>query len=66
MSMAHQSEGGSDPDQRHGHDPTSVSEEEATANPYHLSRGTRTLLRIVAMILAISMTALFLRGAIHS
>jgi len=42
------------------------SDEETTGNPYHLSRGTRTFLRIVAVILVITMTALFLRGFINS
>jgi hypothetical protein len=47
-------------------DRTSPSEEVTTGNPYHLSRRTRTLLRIVSVVLVISMTALFLQGFIHS
>ena len=45
---------------------TSPADEVTTGNPYHLSRATRMLLRIVAVILVVSMTALFLRGLIHT
>ena len=43
-----------------------ASGDETTGNPYHLSRAARTFLRIVAVILVITMTALFLRGLIHT
>lgn len=65
-SMAHNGDGSQDRDQRQQDGWTSDSGEETTGNPYHLSRGTRTLLRIVAVILVVTMTALFLRGFIHS
>jgi hypothetical protein len=64
--MAHQFEGGRNPDLREDDDRAPPSEDETIGNPYHLSRGTRTLLRIVAVILVVTMTALFLRGFIHS
>jgi hypothetical protein len=48
-----------------GHADNSASDLETTVNPYHLSRGTRLFFRFVAVILAASMTALFLRGLIN-
>jgi hypothetical protein len=65
VSMAHQFEDGRNRDPRED-DPMPPSDDETTGNPYHLSRGARTFLRIVAVILVVSMTALFLRGFIHT
>jgi hypothetical protein len=62
--MASQVEGG-----EHGRLPDenawSVSDEVTIGNPYHLSRGTRTFLKIVSVILVFTMTALFVQGFIH-
>jgi hypothetical protein len=64
--MAHQFEDGRNRDLRDDDDRTSPSDEVTHGNPYHLSRGARTFLRLVAVILVVSMTALFLRGLIHT
>ena len=64
--MAHQFQDGRNRDLPEDNDRTPPADRETTGNPYHLSRGTRMLLRIVAVILVVSMTALFLRGFIHS
>ena len=40
-------------------------EEVTLGNPYHLSWGVRTLFKLTAVILVVSMTALFFRGFIH-
>ncbi len=47
-------------------DPAGPYDEVTTGNPYHFSSGTRMLLRLVAVLLIVSMTALFLRGFIHT
>ncbi len=41
------------------------ADEVTLGNPYHLSRGVRTLFKLIAVILVVSMTALFFRGFIH-
>ena len=64
--MAHQLEDGRNPDLRDDDHRMPPSDEVTTGNPYHLSTATRMLLRIVALILVVSMTALFLRGFIHT
>jgi hypothetical protein len=64
--MAHQGDGGRDRHHLLEHDRTDPSGDESAGNPYHQSRGMRAFLRIVAVILVVSMTALFLRGFIHS
>ena len=64
--MAHEIEDGRNRDLPGDDDGTPPSDEVTMGNPYDLSRGPRTLLQIVALILAVSMTALFLRGLIHS
>ena len=46
-------------------DAAPASEEVTAGNPYNLSRGGRLLFRLIAVTLAISMTALFLRGVFH-
>ena len=63
--MAHQ--GGSDRDrkQRQEHDRAARSYEETTGNPYHLSKGRRTLFAIIALIVVITMTALFVLRVVH-
>jgi hypothetical protein len=48
-----------------GDDGTLPDGEVTTGNPYHLSRAMRIFLRIVALVLVISMTALFVTGVIH-
>ena len=41
-------------------------DEVTVGNPYHLSRGTRTFLQLVSLVLVFTMTALFLKGFIHT
>ncbi len=64
--MAHQLDDGRNRDLGEDDDQPLPSDEVTSGNPYHLSRGTRAFLRIVAVILMASMTALFLRGFVNS
>ena len=41
------------------------ADEVTLGNPYHLSRGVRRLAKLIAVLLSVSMTALFFRGLIH-
>ena len=52
----------------HGYDdePAPQSDQEPAGNPYHLSPATQAFLRAVAVILIVTMTALFLRGYIRT
>ncbi len=61
--MGFPSEDRRDPDPRV--DGLMPAEEVTLGNPYHLSRGVRMLFKLAAVILAVSMTALFFRGLIH-
>lgn len=64
--MAHQPEAGPNRNSGGADAGLAPADEVTTGNPYHLSRGTRRLLRLVAVTLVVSMTALFLRGFINS
>ena len=39
--------------------------EDTTGNPYHLSKGARTVVGILALIVAITLPGLFVSGSIH-
>ncbi len=60
------SETGRGPNPHEDEDRMRRFDDETTGNPYHFSRAMRTFLRIVALILVVSMTALFLRGFIRT
>jgi len=64
--MTDQFEDGGNRELRRDDDTTTPVDEETTGNPYHLPWRTRTFLRIVALVLVVTMTALFLRGFINS
>jgi len=57
--MAHQGDTGEDRNQRETTHRTSSPDEETPSNPYHLSKGMRVFVGIVAVILVITMTGLF-------
>jgi hypothetical protein len=63
--MASQVEGGANGNPPNMDEPW-LADKVTIGNPYHLSRGTRTFLRIVSVILVFSMTALFVQGFIHT
>ena len=63
--MAHQSESGRNRNERQEHDRKTRAYEETTGDPYHLSKGARALVAVVAVIVAIALTGLFVGGAIH-
>lgn len=65
VEMAHQSESGRDRNERQEHDRKTRSYEETTGNPYHLSRAARMLVGALALVVVITLTALFLSGAIR-
>jgi len=64
--MTHQSESGRDRNERRDHDRKSRDYEDSTSNPYHLSKGARTVVGIIALVVIIAVTALFFRGFIHT
>ena len=47
------------------HDRKSRSYEETTGNPYHLSKGARTVVGFLVLIVLVAVTALFAVGFIH-
>ncbi|MBF6606448.1 MAG: hypothetical protein IVW53_12780 [Chloroflexi bacterium] len=63
--MTHQSESGRDRNERSEHDRKARSYEETTGNPYHLSKGVRTGVGVLVLVVAIAVTALFVGGLIH-
>ena len=63
--MAHQSESGRNRNERQEHDRKARSYEETTGNPYHLSNAARTVVGVLALIVVIALTALFVSGSIH-
>jgi hypothetical protein len=65
MSHEHHSESGRNKNERQEHDRKSRSYEETTGNPYHLSKGVRTVVGAVAVIVIVAVTALFVGGFIH-
>lgn len=63
--MTHQNESGRNRNERSEHDRTSRLYEETTGNPYHLSRGVRTGVGVLVLVVAIAVTALFVGGLIR-
>jgi hypothetical protein len=63
--IANQDESGRNRNERQEHDRKTRSYEETTGNPYHLSRATRLVVGVLAVIVVITLTALFFSGAIH-
>ncbi len=63
--MAHHGESGRDRTERHEHDRKARSYEETTGNPYHLSKGVRTVAGILVLIVVAAVTALFAAGFFH-
>ncbi len=63
--MTQQSESGRDRNERSEHDRKARSYEETTGNPYHLSKGVRTGVGVLVLVVAIAVTALFVGGLIH-
>ena len=63
--IANQDESGRNRNERQEHDRRTRSYEETTGNPYHLSRAARMVVGVLAVIVVIAVTLLFLSGAIH-
>ncbi len=63
--MADQGESGRNRNERQEHDRKSRSYEEATGNPYHLSSAARMALGVLAVVVVLALTGLFVSGAIH-
>ncbi len=63
--MANQGESGRNRSERQEHDRKSRVYEETTGNPYHLSNGVRTLGGILVVVVVITLTALFVIGAVR-
>jgi hypothetical protein len=63
--IAHQDESGRNRNERQEHDRRTRSYEETTGNPYHLSKAARVLVGVLALIVVIALTALFVSGGIH-
>ena len=63
--IANQDESGRNRNERQEHYRKTRSYEETTGNPYHLSNGARMVVGVLAVIVVITLTALFFSGAIH-
>ena len=63
--MTHQSESGRNRNERQEHDRKTREYEDTTGNPYHLSKGARTVVGVVIVVVLIALTALFVSGAFH-
>ena len=63
--MAHDDESGRSRNERQEHDRKSRSYEETTGNPYHLSKGARTVVGVLVVLVAIALTGLFVGGFIR-
>jgi len=63
--IANQDESGRNRNERQEHDRKTRSYEETTGNPYHLSRGARMLGGILALVVVVALTGLFVSGAIR-
>jgi hypothetical protein len=65
VEMAHDDESGRNRNERQEHDRKSRSYEETTGNPYHLSKGVRTVVGILVVLVVIALTGLFVGGFIR-
>jgi hypothetical protein len=63
--IAHQDESGRNRNERQEHDRKTRSYEETTGNPYHLSKAARMVVGLLALIVVVALTGLFVSGAIH-
>jgi hypothetical protein len=63
--IANQDESGRNRNERQEHDRKTRAYEETTGNPYHLSKAARMVGGVLAVIVVITLTALFFSGAIH-
>jgi hypothetical protein len=63
--IANQDESGRTKNERREHDRKTRLYEETTGNPYHLSKGARMLGGLLAVVVVITLTALFFSGAIR-
>ncbi len=63
--VADQGESGRNRNERQEHDRKSREYEATTGNPYHLSGGVRMLVGALALVVVITLTALFVGGAVH-
>ena len=63
--MAPQEERGSSKSERREHDRKTRSYEGTTGNPYHLSSAWRLVGGVLAVIVVIALTGLFVGGFIH-
>ena len=63
--IANQDESGRNRNERQEHDRKTRSYEETTGSPYHLSTTARMVVGVLAVIVVITLTALFFSGAIH-
>jgi hypothetical protein len=63
--IANQDESGRNRNERQEHDRKTRSYEETTGNPYHLSRAARIVVGALALVVVVTLTALFMSGAIR-
>ncbi len=63
--MADQGESGRNRNERKEHDRRTRAYEETTGNPYHLSSGVRMVVGALAVVVVITLTALFVSGVVH-
>jgi hypothetical protein len=63
--IANQDESGRDRNERQEHDRKTRAYEETTGNPYHLSKGARMLGGLLALVVVVALTGLFVSGFIR-
>lgn len=63
--MADESESGRNRNERHEHDRKTREYEATTGNPYHLPKVARRVGGVLALIMVIALTVLFVSGAFH-
>jgi hypothetical protein len=63
--MAGESESGRNRNERQEHDREMRVYEATTGNPYHLSKVVRGAAAVLALIMVVALTGLFVSGTIH-
>ena len=63
--MAGESESGRNRNERQEHDRDARAYEATTGNPYHLSGVVRGAAAVLAVIMVVALTGLFVSGAFH-
>ncbi|MEO5965716.1 MAG: hypothetical protein ABIR11_09650 [Candidatus Limnocylindrales bacterium] len=63
--MTDQGESGRNRNERQEHDRRSRAYEKTTGNPYHLSSWVRAAVGVLAVVVVITLTALFVGGLFH-